>query len=285
MALRERELGLGGGTALDEAQRMAAGLPAPYETTSRLLAVASTPWKASGVSRARADELFALHRRIGQEGRAWRDQLESAGDADVASRYLRLSFECSNRMRLRDWGVERGPLVDPAPPILQFRDATCDGVDSERLDSILAEVPRFGEAHLFLGELTLREGRLVSTERHMQAALDAVPDLTAARLVLGQVYQAMEDFEAALEAFTTVVAAVPEHREALLGKAITLSHTGSMPTRSPCSTRWSASGRGTRARPSTGAPGTATASAMSLLPTPTWPRRASVCRWTPRSTS
>jgi tetratricopeptide (TPR) repeat protein len=226
MVLRERELGLGGTSSLDQARRIAAELPAPFETETRLAVVASTPWKASGVSRALVDELLALQRRVGQEGRSWRDELGRADAADAATGYLRMSFECNNQSRLRDWGIERVPPGDLAPPLLQYRDATCEGNDPGRLEALVAGVPRFAEAHLFLGELSLRAGRLVTTERHMTAALDALPELTAARLILGSVYQAMEDFDSALEAFTAVVAAVPGHREALLGKAITLSYTG-----------------------------------------------------------
>jgi tetratricopeptide (TPR) repeat protein len=221
-----RELGLGSGTSIDRARRMAEELPAPYETTTQFWVAASTPWKASGVSRARVEELFTLNRRIGQEGREWRRVLGAAGPDDLAGRFLLQTFDCSQQGSLRSWGIERDPVGVGEPPLLQYREATCDGIDTSRLESVLKMVPRFAEAHLFLAEGSLRAGRLVTTERHATAALEVIPELTAARLILGSVCQAMEDFEAALEAFTAVVAAVPGHREALLGKAITLSYTG-----------------------------------------------------------
>lgn len=226
MGVRERELGLGSGTAIERARTLAEQLPAPYETATRFWVAASTPWKASGVSRARVDELFTLNRRIGQEGREWRGVLDAAGPDDLTGRFLLQSFDCAQQGRLRSWGLDRHPVAADEPPLLQFREATCDGIDTNRLESVLEMVPRFGELHLFLAEGSLRAGRLVTTERHATAALEVIPELTAARLILGNVYQAMEDYGAALEAFTTVVAAIPEHREALLGKAITLGYTG-----------------------------------------------------------
>ncbi|MEW5981136.1 MAG: tetratricopeptide repeat protein [Acidobacteriota bacterium] len=226
LAARERELGLGSGTALDRARGLAAGLPAPYETTARLSMAESLPWKTTGVSREFVDEQFPLRRRAGLQGRAWRERLQAAPDDDLAARYLLLAFDCTNRYRLRDWTLERTSVTDKSPALLIFRDATCDGIEPDRLTALVDDQPRFIEAHLFTGELALREGRLVTAERRLTTALDGIPNLVAARLALGQVYQAMEDFELALQAFSAVVAAVPGHREGLLGKAIALGYTG-----------------------------------------------------------
>lgn len=229
LAIRERELGRGAGTSLDQARELAERLPAPVETAARLRLVESLPWKASGVTRERIDESYAGWRRVRRDGQGWRTLLTASPESDLTGRYLLLAFDCSHRQTLHDWGLEPAEANADAVPLLRFRGATCDGVDTDGLGSLLADEPRFADARLFLGEAALRSGRLVTAERHVSAALEAIPDLIAARLVLGQVYQAIEDFEFALEAFNAVVAAVPAHREGLLGKAITLSYTGRHP--------------------------------------------------------
>jgi len=184
-------------------------------------------WHRAGVSSERAGESARPLRKMGVSWREWRDALLPVGPRDsVRASYL-LSLDCAaggllSEARLDPWKPPAG-----APPLLRFKAALCPvSFDGEALRSLLAADPRFAEIQFFLGERALAQGTLRTAEKHLLAALDAIPDLAAASLALGHVDLAMEDFIAAREAYHTVNAAVPSQREAMLGEAKSLSYLG-----------------------------------------------------------
>lgn len=225
-AARERELGLGGGTSLQQAHDEAAKLPPPADYGLFLDVVRTTPWKAGGVAREQLDTLFATFPMVARSWHVWRSRLLASAGSDLLSQYLLYSFDCANQSRLT--AAKLDPWEPPAdvPPILRYRRATCGAWDRKALEALARDVPEFTEAHLFLGEVALAAGTLRTAERHLQQAVAAIPGLTAGHILLGHVYLAMEDVEAAREAYHNVAEAVPGHREALLGEAKALSYLG-----------------------------------------------------------
>jgi len=227
LALRERELGLGAGRALEHAIELASRQPAPFDIGVFQSVADVQAWHASGVSRERFDQSMGPLREMFKAWQGWRAALMPGASSDVLHAYYLLSLECSARVFLRDAGFD--PWNPPAgtPPILKFRAAVCPlSADEAALGDLLEHDPRFAEAHFFLGQLALGRGTLRTAERHLQEALDALPDLAAARLTLGHVYLAMEDVDAALDAYHRVNAAVPGQRDAMLGEVKSLSYLG-----------------------------------------------------------
>lgn len=225
-AVRERELGLGGGTSLQQARDEAARLPAPSDYGLFVDLVASTAWKAGGVAREQQDALFATFPMVARSWSDWRVRLQASAGSDLLSQYLLYAFDCGNQTRLTNAKLEPWNPPPDAPPILQYLRATCGAWSRPALTSLLERVPAFTEINLFLGELALAAGTLRTSEQHLRLALDAIPDLHAARVLLGHVYLAMEDIDPARDAYHTVVVAVPGHRDALLGEAKALSFLG-----------------------------------------------------------
>lgn len=227
LAIRERELGLARSQSLERAADLAGRQPAPFDIGIFLTVAGVQAWHRAGVSSEGAEESTRPLRRMAVSWRDWRDALLPVGPGDhVRASYL-LSLDCAAGGLLSDAGLDGWKPPAGAPPLLRFKAALCPvSFDGEALRALLAADPRFAEIHFFLGERALAQGTLRTAEKHLLAALDAIPDLAAASLTLGHVDLAMEDFIAARDAYHAVNAAVPGQREAMLGEAKSLSYLG-----------------------------------------------------------
>jgi tetratricopeptide (TPR) repeat protein len=228
LAMRERELGLGRGTARTRADALAGALPAPADYAVVQAIADVLPWNQSGVSKEQQDALLWTYQTTNRSWAAWREALLAQAPNDLLSAYLLISLECTYEYKLREDRVDRWRPAGPAvPPLLRYRQAACGQVIGDvPLESVLKDVPAFGEAHLFLGQLAFARGTLRTAEKHYLAALDTMPDLVVAQHGLGHVYFLMEDLESARDAFHRANQAVPGLREAMLGEAKSLSYLG-----------------------------------------------------------
>lgn len=194
LAVRERELGIGDGTALQRAVQLAARLPVPHDYADLLAIAALQPWKMSGVSKELTDLQTGSYPTVSENWSRWRPMLVDRAGRDQLSAYLLLLLEGHYRYyRLRDQKLEPWKPGPGASPLLRFQMATCVFVKAGALETLLKDEPRFDEAHLFLGETALVAGKLVTAEQHLLQAVAAIPELTAGHLALGHVYLAMED--------------------------------------------------------------------------------------------
>jgi len=228
LALRERELGLGRGLARADAERRGAGLAPPLDD-GLVRAIADVlPWQQSGVSREQQDALLNAYGTVNRSWAAWRTTLLARAPDDLLSAYLLSSLDCTYEYKIREDKTDRWrPSGDRVAPLIRYRQAACgQTIGDVPLESVLKEVPRFGEAHFFLGQLAFARGTLRTAEKHLLASLETIPDLTAAQNGLGQVYLVMEDLEPARAAFHAVNVAVNGQREAMLGESKALSYLG-----------------------------------------------------------
>jgi tetratricopeptide (TPR) repeat protein len=225
LALRERELGLAGGRALEHAIELAGRQPPPYDIGVFLSVAEVQAWHAYGVPKEQSDLSMGPLRKMYDAWLEWRAGLGTA--SDLMRAYALLSLDCTARPFLRDAGVEPWQPPVGAPPLLRFRAAVCPGaVDGPALDALLRGDSRWSEAHFFLGEMALARGTVRTAEKHLVEALSAIPALTAARVELGHVYLASEEFQLARDAYHQANAAVPGQREAMLGEVKSLSALG-----------------------------------------------------------
>jgi tetratricopeptide (TPR) repeat protein len=154
----------------------------------------------------------------------WRAKLQPSAPQDLLSAYQLLSLECLYSYKLSEAKQKPWPLPTGAPPLLRARAATCTGAHADQLDDVLRDEPRLRELYLFKGERAFVQGTLRTAERHLLTALEEIPSLMSATLVLGHVYLGMEDVEAAFKAYHEVTAAVPGQRDAMIGEAKALSY-------------------------------------------------------------
>ncbi|MDH4197150.1 MAG: tetratricopeptide repeat protein, partial [Candidatus Aminicenantes bacterium] len=68
------------------------------------------------------------------------------------------------------------------------------------------------------------EGRILSAERELLAAYDAIPESPQVRILLASLYLATEELDRSLEFYRKTLEILPEYRDALLGQAICLSY-------------------------------------------------------------
>ena len=227
LALRERELGLAGGRSLERAVELANRQPPPYDIGVFISVAESQGWHAGGVSQERQDASMPSQRTMFTSWKAWRAQLSPGAEQDLLRAYFLLALDCA-----RPWDQGDGDLPPwqppaAAPPLLRFRAAVCPrAVDEAALEALVTNDPAFAETHLFLGEQAFRDLTLRTAEKHLAEAVKAMPDLTAAWLLLGHVHVAIEEPDLARDAYHRVTLAVPGQREALLGEARSLSSLG-----------------------------------------------------------
>ena len=227
LALRERELGLGGGRALELAIDLASRQPVPFDIGVFRSVADVQPWHANGVPEERTDASLGPLRKLNTAWPRWREQLEHGAAHDVVRAYYLLSLDCAIRPILGDAGLEPWKAPPGAPPILKFRAGICPlAFDEEAVGDLLEHDPRFAEAHFFLGQLAFSKGALRTAERHLVESLDALPELGAAWVTLGHVYLMMEDIDAASDAYRRAHAAIPGQRQAMLGEAKCLGYLG-----------------------------------------------------------
>jgi tetratricopeptide (TPR) repeat protein len=223
MAARERELGLGKRTSLQRAQAAASVLPLPWDYDTLLAIVQASGWNARGVSPAQQEEQFNNRVMAHTSWKDWRVTLLRAAPFDLTSQHLLAAFDCNYRMLFDDAGIKPWSPEGDVYPLVEYRIAACEGNEG-RLDGVLKRVPRFGEAHLYLGEVALTNRKLRTAERHLLEAVEALPELAAGYYQLGQVYALTEEFDLAHWAYGNVLAAVPDHRFAMLEDAKALTY-------------------------------------------------------------
>ena len=227
LALRERELGLGAGRALEHAVELASLQPAPFDISPFVAVAESHAWHAGGASRERQDAVMPALRTMFKSWPARRTLIAPGAERDALSAYFLLALDCDRRYYQGGGDVDPWKPAPGAPPLVRFRAAVCPAEpDEEALAAIVEADPRFAEAHLFLGEGALRRLTLLTAERHLLKAVAGIPGLPPARLALGHVYLAMEEFREARDAYHDVNAAVPGQRDAMLGEIKSLSYLG-----------------------------------------------------------
>jgi tetratricopeptide (TPR) repeat protein len=227
LALRERELGLSDGTALEHAIELAGRQPAPFDIGMFLWIAEAQPWHAGGVSKERQDAQLPSLRTMFKSWPAWRAQLAPRAEQDLLRAYYLLALDCTRRSYQGDGDVPPWKPPSDAPPLLRYRAAICPlALDEKALEQIVASAPPFADARLFLGELALSKLTLRTAEKHLAEAVRAMPDLPPAWLLLGHIHLAIEELDLARDAYHRVNAAVPGQRDAMLGEAKSLSYLG-----------------------------------------------------------
>jgi tetratricopeptide (TPR) repeat protein len=154
--------------------------------------------------------------------------LEWFDDMGVVDRDLRLAQGALAELRTMPDAVRDSPLIDAFATPLP-REARLAAEESRRLsaavrayEAVLAEHPDTLEAHLRLGRLQLRRGRLEAAEMHLRrvAALD--PDDRQAYLMhlfLADLHERRGDRAAALAAYASAQAAWPRAQSPAIATA------------------------------------------------------------------
>jgi len=146
--------------------------------------------------------------------------------SDLLTAYVLAAFHCCYPSQGIGLTLEESTRYYPASRLLGFVQATCGEQDAVRLQGLLEREPSLAEAHYFLGNISLSRGLLVESERHYEQAWEAIPESPQIAISLASVAFAEEDFERSMEFYDKTLALMPDYREAILGKAISLAYLG-----------------------------------------------------------
>jgi tetratricopeptide (TPR) repeat protein len=225
LALREKELGMLDGPY----QKRTVGLlpeEAPAELALYMDIVNATSVRTKGV----VDDSLSYYgnlrilRRIQSSEESMR-LLRARAESQPFGAYLYLSLVCSSSSTEDE---DIGFLVEThsIPLPILFKSAICQGEDRELLEEIVRGEPCFGEAHFFLGETAVKRGHLLTAENHYSKAYQQFPSSLAILSSLASIHFRIGETEKSLEFHEEVLTLAPEHRDALLGKAICLGYMG-----------------------------------------------------------
>ena len=223
LAARERDLGFITPVYLNQATQLVDAEPGLAGFRPYVEVVGLLPPRTKGVIRD-IDTTFAWvvtrEKMAGNEA-----QLRQQSMSDEFAAYLLLGLNCSAGRFSEKWQDPTSYLKTfPDSLLVRYRVAICGEEDGDLLRDILAREPEFVEAHFHLGELALREGRILSAERELLEAYAAIPESPQVRILLASIYLATEELDRSLEYYLKTLEVLPEYRDALLGQAICLSY-------------------------------------------------------------
>jgi tetratricopeptide (TPR) repeat protein len=223
MAAREKDLGFATPVYLDQAVRLVEAEPTLAGFRPYVEVVGLLPPRTRGVIRD-IDTTFAWV-VTREKMTANEAQLREQSLSDEFAAYLLLGMNCSYGRFSEKWQDPASYVkIFPGSLLVEYRAAICGEENGDLLRDLLAREPEFVEAHFHLGELALREGLILSAERELLAAYDAIPESPQIRILLASIYLATEELDKSLEYYLKTLEVQPEYRDALLGQAICLSH-------------------------------------------------------------
>ena len=191
---------------------------------------ATTPWQDVGIPKALSEENVYARAIADRDRDAWNQVLRPLVPTDPLAAYLYLSLNCTG-----EWLAEQPPelaevlAVHDAAVYVRYRQALCAD-EQVALASVQTIEPRFTEMEFFLGQHALeqgqgpRQGDAALAEFHYARAQEQWPEWPAPALALGEVARTIEDYEASLPFYDHTLALVPDQRDALLGRAQSLSY-------------------------------------------------------------
>ena len=204
--------------------------PAGPEWETFLQIAATTLWQDVGVPKDLSEENVYARAIADRDRDAWNAVLQPLVPADPLAAYLYLSLNCTS-----EWLAEQPPelaevlAAHDEAVYVRYRQALCAN-EQVALASVQTIEPRFTEMEFFLGQHALEQGRgpqqgdVALAEFHYQRTLEEWPEWPAPALALGEVARTIEDYEASLPFYDATLGLVPEQRDALLGRAQSLSY-------------------------------------------------------------
>ena len=172
-------------------------------------------------------EAFDQRRRVQVSLDSWRERLAEPPGSPLFRGYLELALGCifSSREALPADAAARALERWPGVPLIAFRAATCSQDRAALLSTFRAADPEFLDAEYVQGRLAATSvvPDLDEALRHLTAAHDGFPESAAIITTLGDVRIQREEWAEALEQYDAVLERIPAHRDALLGRTISLS--------------------------------------------------------------
>src|SRR5262245_46700851 len=167
------------------------------------------------------------HRATTETVAAWRADLMAGAGSPVLRAYLELSLICQYIVVDRNVTIAATVQRFHDVPLIEYRAGACGPAQAPHLTAVRDAVPEFADIDFLLGRYAVDIPRQPDQEealRRFTAARAAFPESPAILASLAELRRDREEWTDALEAYDVTLALVPTHRDALLGRAVTLSH-------------------------------------------------------------
>jgi tetratricopeptide (TPR) repeat protein len=225
LACRAKELGLPHDVAIARAREELAPLPAAWAIYLDIVGALPVD-PASGDPDAAMAQRQAVRSNAGRV-ESWQAALRTGPASPILTAYLEMSIACAFLPRGQAEAVSGVLDSSGAVPLLDYRAGICVATHVERLAAARRTDALLVDADYALGQYALQNLEGPDTAEALErfaAARAAFPQSPSIALKTGDLNQLLEDWPAALEAYDASLALVSTHREALLGRTISLSH-------------------------------------------------------------
>jgi tetratricopeptide (TPR) repeat protein len=231
LVARAKELGLPSGERLGRAQAWIQKLPPAAAGVSPAAYLDALPLVNGEVSGFPPEERERLNR---ERRAAWpadgtlpaaRVALSAMSETDLVAQYLAVAIDCEDARARKGVNPEEILLRHPYD-LMRFRLALC-GLANRRLDPLRAQDPRWVDTLFFEGRHEMTRFPTIDVGKAaelLSAAHDAFSESTAMTLALGNARNALEEYQPALALFDSILAIAPTHRDAMLGRLLSLSY-------------------------------------------------------------
>lgn len=231
LSLRERELAVYNPATLGAASETIAVNPNLDSYSEIIESVQGIPLKTKGVTGERLADDASLDNYMdwtSQRVPPLNDILKEKAETDDLLAYIYTAFHSYYFYKFPNEQEDYSRFLElfPDSPLLAFKFAIFPIPNPEKLESLLADSPDFHEVHLFLGDLQLEQGNVLSAEKEYLQAIAFLQESTSLAISLSKVYFHMEEFETCLEYNQKALDLAPFYRDAILGKAMCLGYMG-----------------------------------------------------------
>ena len=157
----------------------------------------------------------------------WRTDLATGAGSPLLRTYLELSLICQYIVEDRNVTIAVAVQRFHDVPLVEYRAGACGPAQAPHLAAVREAVPEFADVDFALGRYAMDIPQQPDQDealRRFTAARAAFPASPAIVASLAAVRHDREEWADALEAYDATLALVPTHRDALLGRVVTLSH-------------------------------------------------------------
>ena len=158
---------------------------------------------------------------------AWRTDLTEGAGSPLLRTYLELSLICQYVVEDRNVTIAAAVQRFHDVPLIEYRAGACNATQAPHLHAVRETVPEFADVDFPLGRYAADIPQQPDQEealRRFTAARAAFPQSPAILASLAALRRDREEWTEALEAYDAALTLVPTHRDALLGRVVTLSH-------------------------------------------------------------
>lgn len=224
LVFRAKEIGLPFEPWLTRARTTLQALPAALGAATALELAELVQEERSGFAPG-PPGLARFAREVVPNLAQWRARVAATALGADMRQYLDLTLACSDRESRVAMQEEPPPVSANAAPLIRYRMATCGPAPSADITRLRADDPRWTEAAWHEGRRLLGSVRDVPLAiAAFEIAARAFPESGAMLMSLAGAQQAAEQLEASLVIYDQVLALVPEHRHALLGRVLSLTY-------------------------------------------------------------